>query len=220
MKAAVIVFPGSNCDRDVKVALERVTHVKPAMIWHNETRLPQLDLIVLPGGFSFGDYLRSGAIAARSPIMRAVEQAANSGVPTLGICNGFQVLTDSGLLPGTLMRNADLKFICRDVELRVENTSTPFTNLYKKDQTITIPVAHHDGNYRADARTLDELEGEGQVAFRYLENPNGAQNDIAGIINKQGNILGMMPHPERLIDEDLSGIDGRPLFESLLNGLH
>lgn len=219
MKAAVIVFPGSNCDRDVKVALEKITGVSPEMVWHGDSVLPKTDLIVLPGGFSFGDYLRSGAIAARSPIMKEVVKQAKDGTPTLGICNGFQILTDAGLLPGVLMRNAGLHFLCKDVTLTVENSQTAFTNAYDAGAEITIPIAHHDGNYFADEATLKELEDNRQIAFRYQDNPNGSVHDIAGITNKTGSILGMMPHPERLIEDDLGGTDGRLIFESLLNTL-
>ncbi len=220
MKAAVIVFPGSNCDRDMAAALEKVTGVKPMMVWHQDTELPDIDLIALPGGFSYGDYLRSGAMAAQSSIMRAVKLKADAGVRVLAVCNGFQIATEVGLLPGALMRNAGLKFVCRDVGLRVENARTGFTSGYTKNQTISIPVAHHDGNYFADAATLDALEHSGQVVFRYTDNPNGSARDIAGIINAAGNVLGMMPHPERLIEPELGGIDGLPLFESLLGKLH
>ncbi len=223
MRSAVIVFPGSNCDRDIAVALQQITGGPVHMVWHKETHLPDVDFIALPGGFSYGDYLRSGAMAARSPIMREVVSRASDGGPTLGVCNGFQVLTETGLLPGALMRNADLHFVCRDVGLRVENADSIFTNAYKAGQEITIPVAHHDGNYFADSETLDRLEGEGRVAFRYLDNPNGSARDIAGILNTKGNVLGMMPHPERLIEPAQSGFgggtDGRRLFESLLNAL-
>lgn len=220
MKASVIVFPGSNCDRDVKVALEQVANADVTMVWHGDSTLPQSDLIVLPGGFSYGDYLRSGAIAGRSPVVKAVMKAAEAGTPTLGICNGFQILTETGLLPGVLMRNAGLKFICRDVGLRVENAATPFTKAYSEFQNITIPVAHHDGNYFADPETLFTLESEGRIPFRYIDNPNGSANDIAGITNKAGNILGMMPHPERYIDSGHGGTDGRGVFESLLSTLN
>jgi len=219
MKAAVIVFPGSNCDRDVKAALEKVSGVAPDMVWHGDSELPKTDLIVLPGGFSFGDYLRSGAIAARSPIMKEVVKRAQEGTPTLGICNGFQILTDAGLLPGVLMRNANLNFLCKDVTLTVENSQTTFTNAYDSGSSITIPIAHHDGNYFADEDTLKELEDNRQVAFRYQDNPNGSVHDIAGVTNKSGSILGMMPHPERLIEDDLGGRDGRRLFESLVAAL-
>lgn len=201
----------------------------PLMVWHGDSSLPDVDLIVVPGGFSYGDYLRSGAMAANSPIMREVVARANDGTPTLGICNGFQVLTECGLLPGVLMRNASLKFVCRDADLRVERTDTPFTHRYSQGQVIRIPVAHHDGNYFADDDTLDRLEDEGRVAFRYCEadgslsdtaNPNGSRRHIAGIVNEAGNVLGMMPHPERLIDGALGGSDGRAMFEGLLRTLH
>ena len=217
MNSAVIVFPGSNCDRDLAVAIRDVTGTAPHMVWHRETTLPdRIDLIALPGGFSYGDYLRSGAMAARSPIMRAVRDAADRGVPVIGICNGFQVLTEAGLLPGALMRNAGQKFVCRDVMLTVENAQTAFTSRYEAGERIRIPVAHHDGNYFADADTLNHLEGEGRIAFRYAEAVNGSQRDIAGILNAAGNVLGMMPHPERLIDPAQGGTDGRRLFEGLL----
>ena len=217
MKSAVIVFPGSNCDRDLAVALEAVTGVKPAMVWHRDTELPDgVGVVAVPGGFSYGDYLRSGAIAARSPIMRAVVEAAERGVPVLGVCNGFQVLTETGLLPGALMRNAGLNFVCRDVQLTVDNAQSAFTSRYEAGETITIPVAHHDGNYFADDATLDRLEGEGRVAFRYAETCNGSARNIAGILNPAGNILGMMPHPERKVEAAHGGTDGRRLFEGLL----
>ena len=216
-RAAVIVFPGSNCDRDLAVALEAVTGTPPAMVWHRETALPAgLDIIGVPGGFSYGDYLRSGAMAARSPIMQAVVVAAGQGRTVLGICNGFQVLTEAGLLPGALMRNAGIRFIGRDVKLTVANNQTSFTSGYGTGENITFPVAHHDGNYFADAPTLDRLEGEGRVVFRYDEPVNGSARNIAGIVNDAGNVLGMMPHPERMIEAAHGGTDGRRLFEGLL----
>ena len=229
MKAAVIVFPASNCDRDVAVALERVAGIRPRMVWHGESVVPASDLIVLPGGFSYGDYLRCGAMAAHSPIMRDVVAKARAGVPVLGICNGFQILTEAGLLPGVLMRNASLNFICRDVHLRIERNDTLFTHRYEKGAVIRIPIAHHDGNYYADEETLARLEGEGRVVFRYVNergertpaaNPNGSQNAIAGICDETGRILGLMPHPERLIEPLLGGSDGRPFFEGLAEAGH
>jgi len=217
VKTAVIVFPGSNCDRDLAVALEAVTGKAPAMVWHGESQLPDgLGLIALPGGFSYGDYLRCGAIAARSPIVRAVVEAAERGTPVFGVCNGFQVLTETGLLPGALMRNEALDFVCRDVALTVENAQSAFTSRYEAGETIRIPVAHHDGNYNADSETLDRLEGEGRVAFRYAETVNGSARNIAGVLNAAGNVLGMMPHPERRIEAAHGGDDGRRLFEGLL----
>jgi phosphoribosylformylglycinamidine synthase subunit PurQ / glutaminase len=220
MKTAVIVFPGSNCDRDLAVALESVTGVKPHMVWHGESELPDgLGLIALPGGFSYGDYLRCGAIAARSPVVRAVVAAAERGTPVIGVCNGFQVLTETGLLPGALMRNEGLNFVCRDVDLTVDNSQTIFTSRYAAGETLSIPVAHHDGNYFADAQTLDRLEGEGRVAFRYGEEVNGSARNIAGIVNAGGNVLGMMPHPERKIEAAHGGTDGRRLFEGLLEAV-
>jgi phosphoribosylformylglycinamidine synthase len=217
VKSAVIVFPGSNCDRDVAVALEQVSGRKPLMVWHRETELPDgLDLVALPGGFSYGDYLRSGAMAARSPVMRAVIEAAGRGVSILGICNGFQILTEAGLLPGALMRNAGLHFVCRDVPLKVENAQSAFTSRYDAGEEILIPVAHHDGNYQADPDTLDRLEGEGRIAFRYAGQCNGSARDIAGIFGEAGNVLGMMPHPERACSPLLGSSDGVRLLESIL----
>jgi len=219
-RAAVITFPGSNCDRDMAVAIEQVCGGEVHRVWHGDAGLPDgLDLIALPGGFSYGDYLRSGAMAARSPVMRAVVEAAGRGVAVLGVCNGFQVLTEAGLLPGALMRNAGIRFVCRSVALTVENTQSVFTRGYAPGQTISIPVAHHDGNYYADEATLDRLEGEGRVAFRYAESVNGSARDIAGVLNDQGNVLGMMPHPERMIEAAQGGTDGRVLFEGIVRGL-
>lgn len=220
MKTAVVTFPGSNCDRDMAVALELASGRPAHRVWHGDSDLPSgLDFIALPGGFSYGDYLRSGAMAARSPIMQAVVREAERGVPVLGVCNGFQVLTEAGLLPGALMRNAGQNFVCRTVDLTVENTQTLFTGGYEAGQTIAIPIAHHDGNYFADADTLDRIEGEGRVAFRYADNPNGSQRDIAGILNAAGNVLGMMPHPERAIEPAHGGTDGMALFRSALERL-
>lgn len=219
-RSAVITFPGSNCDRDMADALEKVSGNAPFRVWHGEAQLPErLDFIALPGGFSYGDYLRSGAMAARSPIMRAVAEAAGRGVPVLGVCNGFQVLTEAGLLPGALMRNAGIRFVCRDAPLIVENSQTLFTSGYSQGQRITIPVAHHDGNYFADEATLDRLEGEGRIAFRYADDVNGSIRAIAGVLNQAGNILGMMPHPERAIEEAHGGTSGRALFESAIGSL-
>jgi len=220
LRAAVITFPGSNCDRDMAVALEQVSGTAPLRIWHGEADLPKrLDFIALPGGFSYGDYLRSGAMAANSPIMRAVVAAAERGVPVLGVCNGFQILTESRLLPGALLRNSQQTFLCRTVGLTVENTQSLFTGGYEQDQEIAIPVAHHDGNYYADEATLERLEGEGRVAFRYTEDCNGSQRRIAGVLNAVGNVLGMMPHPERAIEKAHGSSDGRKLFESAIGAL-
>ncbi len=238
MRASVIVFPGSNCDRDAAVALQRAMNTSdaigvlgatPKMVWHGDSELPDSDLILLPGGFSYGDYLRSGAMAAHSPIMREVVRRAKSGTPVLGICNGFQVLTEAGLLPGVLMRNATLQFICKDVSLRVERDDTAFAGHYKKDEVVRIPIAHKDGCYFADPGTLYLLENENRIAFRYCEedgaitdaaNPNGSSGNIAGIYNETGTVLGMMPHPERLIDPAQSGTDGAKMFSSLVETLH
>ncbi len=221
-RAAVITFPGSNCDRDMASALEAVSGTPAVRVWHGDAELPdRLDLIALPGGFSYGDYLRSGAMAATSPIMRAVVAAAERGVPVLGVCNGFQVLTEARLLPGALLRNAGQRFVCRTVALTVENAASPFTAAYAAGETVRIPVAHHDGNYYADAETLDRLEGEGRVAFRYAEAVNGSARDIAGVLSANGRVLGMMPHPERAIEPAahaaLGGADGRRLFEAALS---
>ncbi|CAO1654999.1 phosphoribosylformylglycinamidine synthase subunit PurQ [Parasphingorhabdus sp. NYA22] len=218
MQSAVIVFPGSNCDRDMAVALETVSGQKPHMVWHGDSELPPgLDVIAIPGGFSYGDYLRSGAMASRSNIIKPVIEAANRGVKILGVCNGFQILTETGLLPGALMRNSNIHFVCKDAELDVVNTGTIFTSDYDSNTPITIPVAHHDGNFFADDETLDRLESENQIVFRYHNDINGSSRNIAGIINEAGNVLGMMPHPERAIDKKHGGTDGLALFESLLS---
>ncbi len=224
MSAAVIVFPGSNCDRDIAVALGSATGRPPHMIWHAEADLPQVDLIVLPGGFSYGDYLRAGAIAAHSPVLREVVRRARAGVPVLGVCNGFQILTETGLLPGVLLRNAQLTFVSRWVHLRVEAAASAFTSEYESGQVIRIPIAHHDGNYAADDSTLARLDAENRIAFRYCtpagqttpaSNPNGSAANIAGIFNEQRNVLGLMPHPERAADAAHGGEDGRPFFAAL-----
>jgi phosphoribosylformylglycinamidine synthase subunit PurQ / glutaminase len=220
VNSAVIVFPGSNCDRDLAEALRLVTGRAPAMVWHREAELPDgVSAIAVPGGFSYGDYLRSGAMAARSPIMRAVAAAAARGVPVIGVCNGFQILTETGLLPGALMRNAGIAFVGRDVALTVESNRTAFTTGYRQGETVTFPVAHHDGNYFADTATLDRLEGEGRVAFRYAEPVNGSARNIAGIVNARGNVLGLMPHPERAVEPAHGRTDGRRLFEALLEAV-
>ena len=228
MKAAIIVFPGTNRERDVSKALQTATGSAPVLVWHGERALPAVDLVVVPGGFAHGDYLRAGAMAAHSPIMREVAGAAEKGTPVLGICNGFQVLTETGLLPGALMRNAGLKFVCRDVHVRIENGQTLFTSGYETGQRVTYPVAHHDGNYFADEATLDRLEGEDRIAFRYCTtdgepaesgNPNGSARDIAGIFNETKTVLGLMPHPENAIEAELGSSDGRALFEGIAGAL-
>lgn len=220
MRAGVVVFPGSNCDRDAAKALARATGLETSMLWHANTEVPgDLDLIVLPGGFSYGDYLRTGAMAAHSPIMREVIARANKGVRVIGICNGFQILCESGLLPGVLLRNESLRFVCKPVRLKVENNQTDFTRLYETGQTVTIPVAHGEGNYFAQSDVIKKIEDNGQVVFRYIDNPNGSINDIAGIMNDKGNVLGMMPHPERVAEELHGCTDGATLFESLVKAL-
>ena len=218
MKTAVVLLPGLNRDRDMIAALTTITGKAPVTVWQTETALPDVDLVVVPGGFSFGDYLRAGAIAARSPVMRAVAEAAAKGVPVLGVCNGFQILCEAGLLPGALMRNAALRFVCREVKLEVVNAGTRFSSAYAQGQVIRCPVAHHDGNYFADEATVKGLQDDDRIVFRYAEgtNPNGAIHDIAGIVNAAGNVLGMMPHPENLVEPEHGGTDGRGIFESLL----
>jgi phosphoribosylformylglycinamidine synthase subunit PurQ / glutaminase len=221
VKSAVIVFPASNCDRDAQTALMQMTGTPPYMVWHGDSDVPDVDLIVLPGGFSYGDYLRCGAMAAQSHIMRDVARKAQAGVAVLGICNGFQILTEAALLPGALMRNADLKFVCRPVELVVEESQSAFTRHYAKGERVRFPVAHGEGNYFADETSLDRLEGEGRVMFRYApdDNPNGSARDIAGIVNEKRNVLGLMPHPERACDPLLGSTTGRALFQSLIDRL-
>jgi phosphoribosylformylglycinamidine synthase len=216
--SAVVVFPGINRERDMMLALDSVTGGKSLAVWHTETKLPKVDLVVVPGGFSYGDYLRCGAIAARSPIMQDIRAKAMKGLKVLGVCNGFQIITEAGLLPGALVRNASLHFVCRKVKLRVENTRTFFTNRMAQGAVVTCPVAHGEGNYICDPETLARLEGDNRVVFRYVEatNPNGAMNDIAGICNEAGNVIGMMPHPENMIEPLHGKTDCRPLFESLL----
>lgn len=218
MKSAVVLFPGINRERDMARALEAVTGHKPAIVWHTETTLPKVDLVAVPGGFSYGDYLRCGAIAARSPIMTDIRAKAEKGLKVLGVCNGFQIITEAGLLPGALLRNSGLKFVCREVKLKVENTDTFFTNRMTKGAVVRCPVAHGEGNYICDDETLKALEAENRIVFRYAEgtNPNGAMNDIAGITNRQRNVIGMMPHPENMIEPLHGNSDCRPLFESLL----
>ena len=219
MHAAVVVFPGSNCDRDMKVAFEDAG-AKVSMVWHKDTEIPAgVDVVGVPGGFSFGDYLRCGAIAANSPICRAVKSHADRGGYVLGICNGFQVLCETGLLPGTLLRNAKLKYICKAIDLKVETSESAYTSGYAEGDAITIPIAHHDGNFFADPDTLAELEIGGRVAFRYVDNPNGSLNDIAGILSENRRVLGMMPHPERMADPVHGNTEGRVLFDSLIGSL-
>ncbi len=218
MSAAVIVFPGSNCDRDCKVAIERSTGERVDMVWHQDTDLPKgLDLIVLPGGFSYGDYLRCGAMASQSPVMQAVKKAADDGVAVLGICNGFQILCEAGMLPGALLRNSGLKYVCKPISLTVANGQTRFTAGYQGQQEVVMTQGNGDGNYFADAETLARVEGEGQVVFRYVDNPNGSMANIAGLQNARGNVLGMMPHPDRAFEEELGSADGATLFRSIMD---
>jgi len=228
MKAAIVVFPGSNREMDAKAALTQAMGREPIMVWHRDSELPDVDLVLVPGGFSYGDYLRSGAIAAHSPIMREVKERAAKGLAVLGVCNGFQIITEAGLLPGVLLRNASLKFVCRNVGLRVENSQTLFTSHYERGEILSIPVAHHDGNYFADERTLDEMEANNQIAFRYCslpgeaserENPNGSIRNIAGIFNKNKNVLGLMPHPENAIATSQGSTDGMALFKGMMEAL-
>jgi phosphoribosylformylglycinamidine synthase subunit PurQ / glutaminase len=228
MKAAIVVFPGTNRENDAAEALRAATGTAPLMIWHRESDLPQVDLIVVPGGFSYGDYLRAGAMAAHSPILRAIVERAKGGTPIVGICNGFQILTEAGLLPGVLMRNAGLKFLCGDVHLRVETSQSIFTAGYEEGQVIRVPVAHNDGNYFADRETLDRIEGNGQVAFRYIQgeglcatdgNPNGSAHCIAGVFNETKTVLGLMPHPENAVDPLHGGTDGKGFFDGLVKSL-
>ncbi len=216
MKAAVITFPGSNCDRDLAVALEQAG-ASVTRVWHKDAVLPEgVDLVAIPGGFSFGDYLRCGAIAAQSPVAHAIRAHAERGGFVLGICNGFQVLTETGLLPGALMRNASLRFVCKTVTLRVDTADSAFTNLWRKGDQVRVPVSHHDGNYSIDAEGLARLQAEDRIAFRYVDNPNGAMDDIAGVLSPNRRVLGMMPHPERMADARLGGTDGSVLFRSVM----
>jgi phosphoribosylformylglycinamidine synthase len=228
MKAAIVVFPGSNRERDAEAALTQAMGKKPIMVWHRDTELPDVDLVLVPGGFSYGDYLRCGAIAAHSPVLREVKARADKGMAVIGVCNGFQIITEAGLLPGILLRNASLKFVCRNVGLKVETSQSLFTSQYEQGQVLSVPVAHHDGNYFADEKTLDELEGNGQVAFRYCSsdgefgdehNPNGSARNIAGIFNRTKNVLGLMPHPENAIEPLQGSTDGKPLFRSMVEAL-
>jgi phosphoribosylformylglycinamidine synthase I len=219
MKVGVVVFPGSNCDHDAWYAINRNLHGNAEFIWHDSTDLSKVDAVVLPGGFSYGDYLRCGAIARFSPVMAAVRKFAESGGLVLGVCNGFQILVEAHLLPGVLLRNEDLKFVCRDVTLRTESINSPFTSKLQKGQTLRLPVAHGEGRYFADERTLDALEAEDRVAFRYVDNPNGSLRDIAGILNEGRNVMGMMPHPERACDPLMGSTEGLGVFESMLTAI-
>ena len=228
MKAAIIVFPGSNCDRDIAVSLEKVTNIKTTMVWHKETSLPDCNLVIVPGGFTFGDYLRCGSIAANSPIMKDIKKEANKGMPTLGVCNGFQILAESGLLPGTLIKNNCLSFLCKTVSLKVNNCNTKFSNKYSENEIINIPIAHNEGNFFANEDTLKEIIDGDHIVFRYCDlegninlnsNPNGSIENVAGIINKEGNVLGMMPHPERATCEITKLTDGEKLFKSIAESL-
>jgi phosphoribosylformylglycinamidine synthase I len=219
MKFGVVIFPGSNCDHDCYYAIKTVTGKPVEFVWHQDTSVKGFDAVILPGGFAYGDYLRTGALAKFSPVMQAVRDFADKGGLVIGICNGFQILTEAGLLPGALMRNSNMKYICKFLQIRTETTDTPFTNQLKKGQVLNVPIGHGEGNYFADEDTLKELEGNGQVAFRYLENPNGSIHDIAGIVNKGRNVLGMMPHPDRSSEQILGSTDGKLIFESMVNAL-
>jgi len=219
MKFGVVIFPGSNCDHDCYYAIKTVTGKPVEFIWHQDTSVKGFDAVILPGGFAYGDYLRTGALAKFSPVMQAVREFADKGGLVIGICNGFQILTEAGLLPGALMRNSNMKYICKFLQLRTETTDTPFTNQLMKGQVLNVPIGHGEGNYFADEDTLKELEDNGQVAFRYLENPNGSIHDIAGIVNKGRNVLGMMPHPDRSSEQILGSTDGKLIFESMVNAL-
>jgi phosphoribosylformylglycinamidine synthase len=219
MKFGVVIFPGSNCDHDCYYAIKTVTGKPVEFIWHQDTSVKGFDAVILPGGFAYGDYLRTGALAKFSPVMQAVRDFADKGGLVIGICNGFQILTEAGLLPGALMRNSNMKYICKFLQIRTETTDTPFTNQLKKGQVLNVPIGHGEGNYFADEDTLKGLEDNGQVAFRYLENPNGSIHDIAGIVNKGRNVLGMMPHPDRSSEQILGSTDGKSIFESMVNAL-
>ncbi|WOR14143.1 phosphoribosylformylglycinamidine synthase subunit PurQ [Hyphomonas sp. FCG-A18] len=220
MKTAVIVFPGSNCDRDAQVALKQATGKAPAMVWHKDGTIPtDTDLVMVPGGFSYGDYLRTGAMAANSPVISQLHAHAERGGYILGVCNGFQILCETGLLPGALMRNTSLHFVCKPQTLKIESANSAFTSAYAGTSEVTIPIAHHDGNYVADENTLDQIEGDGRIAFRYVDNPNGSARDIAGVLSKNGRVMGMMPHPERAIGGHEGGTDGLGVFESLIGAI-
>src|SRR5579863_1295169 len=219
MRVGVIVFPGSNCDHDAWYAINQNLHGKAEFLWHQSSDVSKFDAVLLPGGFSYGDYLRCGAIARFSPVMKAVKKFVADGGLVMGVCNGFQILVEAGLLPGALLRNQDLKFICRELRLRVETTNSPFTSKLEKDRILRLPIAHGEGRYFADGRTLDELEAEDQVAFRYIDNPNGSIRGIAGILNRERNVMGMMPHPERACDSLMGSTDGLGVFESMLSAV-
>lgn len=219
MKFGVVIFPGSNCDHDCYYAIESVIGKPVEFIWHQDTSVKGIDAVILPGGFAYGDYLRTGALAKFSPVMKAIGEFASKGGLVYGICNGFQILTEAGLLPGALLRNVTMKYICKFVELRTETTNTPYTNLLRKGQILRIPIGHGDGNFYADSETLQRIEDNDQVVFRYVENPNGSLHDIAGIVNEKRNVLGMMPHPDRSSEAILGSADGKLIFESMVNAL-